>query len=276
MATTICTETFDSWFSGALALDGAPFSLSQFFNGSTLGAATPPSPPPVPDIALNPRRPNELQAQAGQVVISRFSGLEHGSRTQTNAIVLHMTGGSAASTLANYANTSIGAHFLIKRDGTIVQTAGLDQIAYHVGNPRPKGFVPTPAGGNRRVDADLLPAAEAILDRMQAGTMSFGEGIRALAALERIKPYGEDRADETTRGPINSDSIGIEFEAVPVNDVYPALTDAQRASGQALLDLLKTHYGLDAADVYEHPDVSYKNYTEARGAKEQIESYGAR
>jgi hypothetical protein len=177
--------------------------------------------------------------------------------------------------LAQYKNNTVGAHFLVATDGTITQTAGLDQVAYHVGKPRPKGYQPTLSGGNRRVDADLTPASQAILDRMTAGTVTFGAGVGDLATLEYAKPYGEDRTDETTRGPVNRDSIGIEFEAVPVNGVYPALTDAQRASGLALLDLLKARYGLDSADVYEHPDVSYKTFSEAHGAKQQIELYGS-
>jgi hypothetical protein len=275
MASSISFDSFTSWLGSSDSLRNESLTLAQFMPDGAGGQTPAPSSgaPLIPQIALDPANPNRLQAQRGVVDVNVFSGLEHGARTETHAIVLHMTGGTAASTLETYRNTEVGAHFLIARDGTITQTAGLDQVAWHVGNPRPKGYLPTADGGNRRVDADLTPESEAILNGMAAGNPKFGTGIRQLAALENAKPYGNDRADETTRGPINRDSIGIEFEAVPVDGVYPVLTDAQRASGLALLDLLKSRYGLTSADVYEHPDVSYKTYSEARGAKQQIEYY---
>jgi hypothetical protein len=252
-----------------------PLWLTQFVEGT----GAPPraaSQPLIPPIAIDPNNPNRLEAQRGVVEIDVYTNLERGQRRQTNAIVLHMTGGSEASTLGTYANANTvnGAHFLITRDGRIIQTAGLDQRTNHVGNPRPKGYLPTPDGGNRRIDADLTPESEAILDRMQRRELGFGAGVRELGRLELAKPYGEDRADENTRGPINADSIGIEFEAVAVDGVYPGLTQDQIASGKALVELLQRHYGLEYADVYEHPDVSYKMYTEARGVTQQLQYYG--
>ncbi len=230
--------------------------------------------PLIPSIATDPNNPARLRPQAGVVNIDVEPTLEHGARTSTHAIVLHMTGGSAAGTLANYHHSSVGAHFLVARDGTITQTADMDQVAYHVGNPRPKGYLPTANGGNQRVDADLTPASQAVLNQIAQGRIGFGAGVRQLAAIENAKPYGNDRNDETTRGPVNADSIGIEFEAgLQPDGTYENLTDAQKASGLALLNLLEAQYGLSSADVYEHPDVSYKTYSEARGAKQQIEYY---
>lgn len=214
---------------------------------------------------------NLLQSQPGRVEVRRFTNLERGTRQQTNAIVLHMTGGTAAGTLAAYARRDVGAHYLITKEGKIIQTASLEQETAHVGTPRPKGYVPTAAGGNRRVDGDLTPASRRVLDDMQAGSISFGEGVRRLARLEASKPYGNDRRDESTRGPINRDSIGIEFEArVGADGNYEALTPQQIAAGRVLVEYLQQRYGLEDADVYEHPDVSYKQYSEARGAAAQI------
>jgi hypothetical protein len=252
----------------------APLWFAQLLQGPN--AQPQATRPLIPQIAIDPDNPNRLQTQPGVVSIDIYLNLERGERGQTNAIVLHMTGGNEASTLGTYANpaTTNGAHFLITRDGRIIQTAGLDQRTNHVGSPRPKGYLPTADGGNQRIDADLTPESEDILDRMQAGRLGFGAGVRRLGALELAKPYGEDRADENTRGPINADSIGIEFEVEDVNGVYPRLTDAQIASGKALVELLQRQYGLDYADVYEHPDVSYKMYTEARGVTRQLQYYG--
>ncbi len=214
---------------------------------------------------------NVLQEQRGRVEVRRFANLEHGARGETNAIVLHMTGGSAAGTLNAYGTRTVGAHFLITKEGKIIQTAALDQETFHVGTPRPKGYVPTPTGGNRRVDTNLTPQAQRILNDMQVGRLSFAEGVRRLARLEAAKDYGNDRSDEHTRGPMNRDSIGVEFEAqIGADGRYEALTPQQVEAGRVLVDYLQARYGLADADVYEHPDVSYKHYSEARGAAAQI------
>jgi hypothetical protein len=232
------------------------------------------SPLPAPTLREDPAQPGLLQTQPGAVEVQRFANLEQGARGDTNAIVLHMTGGSAAGTLETYRNSSVGAQFLITRDGKIIQTSNMEQENWHVGRMRPKGYQPTANGGNQRIDADLTAAAQAILDKMEAGKLSFGAGLRQLAALEAAKPYGNDPHDENTRGPMNADSVGIEFEASVGRDgKYQALTDAQISAGKALVDFLKARYGLSDADVYEHPKVSYKDYTEALGAAEQIRTW---
>jgi hypothetical protein len=232
-----------------------------------------PAAPVWPTLALDPKDPNKLRPQTGVVNLAISPNLEHDARGATHAIVLHMTGGSATSTLSGYANgTPVGAHFLIAKDGTIYQTARMGQKAYHVGNVRPKGLVPTAAGGNRRVAADLDADSQAVLKLYDAKKISFGEAVKRLSRLEAAKPYGNDPHDAGTRLPMNADSIGIEFEALVGKDgKYEALTDAQRSSGAALLDLLKTTYGLTSADVYAHPDVSYKQYTEGR-VKSELEA----
>jgi N-acetylmuramoyl-L-alanine amidase len=277
MVSPISFDSFTSWFNSGESLNSDSLTLAQFNPHAAPAAPTAQAPqqqPLIPQIAIDPANPNQLQAQPGVVNIDLHPRIEHGTRTDTHAIVLHMTNATASQTLLGYQTRSLGAHFLVARDGTITQTAGLDQEAWHVGVPRPKGYQPIAnSNNNLRVDADLTAASQRILDRMDAHKIPFSEGIKQLGALEYAKPYGSDRTDETTRGPLNSDSIGIEFEAVAVNGVYPALTDAQRASGLALLNVLEARYGLTSADVYEHPDVSYKTYSEARGAKQQIEYY---
>lgn len=225
-------------------------------------------------LGADPKDANKLAAQPGRVVVNIFPGLENGARTDTHAIVLHMTGGSAAGTLQKYAGANpTGATYLIKKDGTIIQTAHMDQKTSHVGALRPKGYMPIDSTRNRRVDADLTPASCALIGQMEAGKLPFGAGVKRLAALETAKPYGNDRHDENTRLPMNSDSIGIEFEAAETGGQYEALTDAQKAAGQALVRFLQGRYALTDADVYEHPDVSYKTYSEARGAWQAIREH---
>ena len=47
---------------------------------------------------------------------------------------------------------------------------------------------------------------------------------------------------------------------------YEAVTPAQNTSLQWLLGELYSHFSLTKADIYRHPEVSYKNPGEAKGA----------
>jgi N-acetylmuramoyl-L-alanine amidase len=258
---------------------GSPAPQSVTPNPATKPATKPPTLPstkPAPDVpgsvSVDPKNPNQLQPQDGKVVVQVFPNLNQGTRSATHGIVLHQTGGSAASVLNGYKNTSIGAHFLIAKDGTVYQTAGLDQKANHVGKVRPKGYEPTAGGGNKRVAAELDAYSTDILDKMDKKKISFKDGVKLLSDHELTKPYGNDPTDPSTRMPSNSDSIGIEFEGLVGKDgKYEPLSDAQKKAGAALVQFLETKYNLGPADVYRHPDLSYKDYTEALGAKEGIE-----
>lgn len=69
---------------------------------------------------------------------SRVEGLERGAMTgDPVGIVLHRTvSSSAESTISSFENSNIGTHFVVDTDGTIHQTASLDQFTYHVGKPK--------------------------------------------------------------------------------------------------------------------------------------------
>jgi hypothetical protein len=239
---------------------------------TTVPVGAQPAPDVPASVSVDPKNPNQLQAQDGKVVVQVFPNLNQGIRAATHGIVLHQTGGTTANVLAGYKNTSVGAHFLIAKDGTVYQTAGLDQKANHVGKLRPKGYEPTAGGGNKRVDAELDAYSKGILDKMEKKQISFKDGVKLLSDHELTKPYGNDPKDASTRMPSNSDSIGIEFEGLVGKDgKYEPLSDAQKKAGAALVQFLETKYNLGPADVYRHPELSYKDYTEALGAKAGIE-----
>jgi N-acetyl-anhydromuramyl-L-alanine amidase AmpD len=192
------------------------------------------------------------------VVLATSPTLEHGPS-------------SAASTLQNYKIATLGARFLIAEDGTVYPAAGLDQTAAHVGKFRPKGYSHAPAAGHSRDNYLLYAVSQAMLKNKKQ--LNFGAVVTQLSAHEASKPYGSNPLDATTRLPINSNSIGIKFEVVADKDNrYKSLTDAQKASGAALIQLLQTTYGLTATNIYEHPDISYKNDTEEQSAKTLIEA----
>ena len=61
--------------------------------------------------------------------------------------------------------------------------------------------------------------------------------------------------------------MGIELVGAHVSDKqYEAVTALQNASLQWLLGDLYRHFSVTSADVYRHPEVSYKNPGEAATA----------
>jgi hypothetical protein len=233
----------------------------------------------------------EIVGPASVVEQKIFGWLEHGKRSATNAIVLHMTGGAAKGTLTQYSKQFVvvlvgippkekkfptnGAHFLIGRDGQIYQTAKIGYRTNHVGNVRPRGY--RDEGHGNKENKSLLTAKEMeILHPKTKEKMS--DILEALSNEQLKKPYSSDINDNKTRYPFNGDSIGIEFESThdektkpksQINTIYQDLTESQIKSGKLLIKFLKEKYtNITNADIYEHPDVSYKVRSEAHGSVE--------
>ena len=235
------------------------------------------------DLHVDPKDADLLKPAS--IVTQKIYGyLEHGKRSATNAIVLHMTGGSADGVLAQIAekfdangNPPDGAHFLIRKDGEIIQTAKLSYLTQHVGNIRPKGYQPNGDNDNHE-DQKLLTADET--DVLRDKKLTFKKKLKELNHLQLKKPYGSDPKDNRTRYPGNIDAIGIEFESEndaktkpnsQKNVKYQDLTEPQVKSGKLLVNFLKEQYtNITNADVYEHPSISYKKQGEAHGTKEEV------
>ena len=135
---------------------------------------------------------------AGMLVSSnvqhqRHSHIEHGALQRIRAIVVHQTdSGSAQATFNAYATGGNGAHFLIAKDGRIMQTASIRMRCYHVG---------------RLIKSRCLELrGAACKDAAIANVMALGWAarIKAIDQTERQKAYPD-------RFPVNSDSIGIEL-----------------------------------------------------------------
>ncbi len=68
------------------------------------------------------------------IIWRQFLNLERGDMKTVAGIIVHQTDSStAASTLAQYKTSAIGAHFLIDKDGTLYQTASVLKRVNHVG-----------------------------------------------------------------------------------------------------------------------------------------------
>ena len=180
---------------------------------------------------------------------SRMTGIERGALNDVKGIVVHQTESpTAQSTFNSYSKPGAnGAHFLIDKDGSIYQTASLEQKTQHVGRLKSRC----------QAEGDCSPADAKANKRWDPGAMN---------QREQAKPAGE-------RFPSNSDSIGIELvgEALPVKGqkekVYETVTDAQNAALSWLVKELKSEYAVPDSEVFRHPDISWKNMTEASTAK---------
>jgi len=184
-----------------------------------------------------------------KVIPRRSSGIEHGALPSVLAIVVHQTDSpTAESTLSGYQAGGNGAHFLIDKNGQIYQTASLFARCYHVGK----------LIKSKCLTVNKSSCDTAAMARMLA--MSWTRQINAIDAHERAKPYPD-------RYPVNDDSIGIELVGMHIDDdSYEAVTAAQNASLQWLIDALYAQFDLKSSDVYRHPAVSYKNPGEASSA----------
>ncbi|WP_020200730.1 peptidoglycan recognition family protein [Cupriavidus sp. WS] len=185
---------------------------------------------------------------AERVKLAIHPAIERGPMHKVNGIVVHQTGApTAKSTFNSYGNKSAnGAHFLIDLDGTIYQTASLLRATAHVGLLRSRCLE------TRKCSPVEISAAAA------------KRGVRALHKHEGKKEWPR-------RFPSNDDAIGIELvgnHRGPVGrEIYDDVTDSQRISLKWLVSELAETLDVSMHEVYLHPEVSYKNETEARTAK---------
>lgn len=178
--------------------------------------------------------------------------IQHGTMSRINGIVVHQTGGSTArSSLDSYLRPGAsGAHFLIDKDGTVFQTASVYRVTHHVGHLKPRC----------RVEMSCTPAQTRALAGKRVGA--------GIGRVEAAKPWPD-------RYPGNADALGIEFVGAVApklgggaNDFeYEGVTPAQQAAFYWLLPRLLAHFGVRATEVYRHPEVSWKQPSEAASVR---------
>jgi RHS repeat-associated protein len=180
----------------------------------------------------------------GQTVESNYVAKTNGSRSDTNGIVLHRTGGrSAASALNQWKSDGLGTHFIIDENGKIIQTADVNAKTSHVGRIR-----------SRCADTGSCSAEES------AAIKEIGWNPGKINAREQAKAY-------PSRYPTNNDSIGIEVVgSYNANaDAYSPATTSQLNALNSLVGALQAKYDLRDDDVYRHSQVSYKAGNEGDG-----------
>lgn len=179
-----------------------------------------------------------------------YSNLHHGNLNQVNAIVVHQTGASTAQhTFNSYSSAGHGAHFLIDKQGEIYQTALTNQVAHHVGRIKSKCLQISSCSASDTSAANAL--------YLQKG-ISYSIRVKNLHNHEKSKNYPD-------RYPTNNDSLGIEIvgEYHKATQAYETVNALQNVSLKWLISELTVHLNLQSSDIYRHPDVSYKQPTEA-------------
>ena len=182
-----------------------------------------------------------------KITVTRRPNLAHGRMEKINGIIVHQTGApTAGSSLNSYLQKGAnGAHFLIDKDGAIYQTGSVFWRQWHVGNIRPRC--------------------------MSQKTCTPVE-VKAFAHMSVLqKSQYEKKKAVPDRYPSNDDSLGIEMVAGIVgnnaNPDYEKATDAQNASLAWLVGQLEANFQVPSAEVFRHPDVSYKDPHEAESAR---------
>jgi hypothetical protein len=178
------------------------------------------------------------------VVVRPTPALEQGDLPKVEAIVLHRTSGAnLQGALKEGESTREGTHYYVDKDGTVYQTVSLDNHTAHVGKIKSR-CIQEPGSCTPKETRDARTP----------------RGIPNLNTYEQNQTYPR-------RYPTNEDSIGIEVVANydKATNTFEAPTEAQRQSIMRLVEALKTEYGLDASDIYQHDKISYKTDGEGAG-----------
>lgn len=162
---------------------------------------------------------------------------------KVNGIIVHQTHSTTAQATFNGYSVSgaNGAHFLIDKDGAIYQTASVFKKTNHVGRLKARCVVENCC---RETQFDPI------------GTNKIEQ--------KKISPF---------RYPANKDSIGIELvgKAYPVQGkkqlVFEKVTAKQNVSLKWLIGEISITLGVPMTEIFKHPEVSYKNETEAETAR---------
>ena len=185
----------------------------------------------------------------GRIKVEHYAGLQHGKIAAVHGIIVHQTGAAtAASTLAQYRQVgSNGAHFLIDKDGTIIQTASVLWKVQHVG----------PLKARCLAEHSCSPIEAKTLLHMKVSPM---------ASHELAKPV-------PIRYPANKDAIGIEIVSGTTSNQsdgylgYEPVTGPQNASLKWLVEELRQSFKVPVTEVFRHPEVSRKDPHEAESAR---------
>jgi N-acetyl-anhydromuramyl-L-alanine amidase AmpD len=202
---------------------------------------------------------DEVTVTEGKLIHAKISNkinsrIEKGTLAAVHAIVVHQTGAStAASSFSSYDSGNNGAHFLIDIDGSIFQTARINQRCWHVGQIRSR------CQEMKSCTSDELKVINALLFKKGE---SYAMRIKAVHAHESDKNYPD-------RYPTNEDSLGIEIVGMfdAKGQTYDTVNKEQNDSLAWLVAALEAQLKLTEQDVFTHGAIGYKQPSEASTAQ---------
>jgi N-acetyl-anhydromuramyl-L-alanine amidase AmpD len=178
---------------------------------------------------------------AARIKKNIIHNIERKPMDSVNGIVVHQTGGSTAEgALSNYEKPGAnGAHFLIDKEGVILQTASLYLRTNHVGKLKSRCLETYSCS-----EAEFN-AAKAVLGKEQYSRLSN---------FEKKKRFPD-------RFPFNDDSIGIEIVGKPIsgegeNAIYETVNDRQNDSLKWLVKELASTLGVSMTEVYKEAETA--------------------
>jgi N-acetyl-anhydromuramyl-L-alanine amidase AmpD len=205
-----------------------------------------------------------------RVKVELKPGIAHGALTVIHAIIVHQTDSSSAQqTLNAYAvdGRGDGTHFLIDKDGTIYQTARLDQKCWHIGKIKARCYEEhNCVGAEKTFYANLEDQARKEHKFSEFVTKGYAHETAKVPGHpdQYLKPY-------PARYPTNEDAIGIELVGLKLGDKddspFEKPTDLQQASTDWLIGELLITLKLRRTDIFRHPTVSRKSKGEAADVK---------
>ena len=196
--------------------------------------------------------------RSSRVLVKLEAGLAHGVLHAIHAIIVHQTDSeSARATLNSYESgrDGNGTHLLIDKDGTIYQTARLDQKCWHIGKIKARCFEEHRCTGTEKAFYD---------DLLKSSRGRYSNFVTKGYAHEMKKKYPD-------RFPTNEDSLGIELVGKKLgaadDSAFEKPTDRQQSSLQWMIGELLETLHLQRTDIFRHPQVSRKSSGEAADAK---------
>ena len=186
-----------------------------------------------------------------KVIEKRCAGIEKGKLMSVDAIVVHQTGAATAdSSFHSYKDGKNGAHFLVDLDGSIYQTARVDQICWHVGTIHSRCY------RAKKCTVDDLKAIKGIM---------FNQGDKYWASKINKHEIAKSYPD---RFPLNQESLGIEIVGAFVEGKgFDPVRDEQNTALAWLVATLNDIFGLDGEDVFRHGEIGMKQPDEAATAR---------
>jgi hypothetical protein len=200
--------------------------------------------------------------------------IEHGAMKSVRGIIVHQTGSStAAGTLSSYKNAGAnGAHFLIDKDGTTYQVASMYRKTWHVGKLQAKCLAthncsPTEVKAiakNKYTEINKLEMAKSVPLRFPSNNDAIGIELVGLCVLDpkylaQVNPNlnAVDKAKKI-------DQLTAQY------GVFETVTAAQNRALDQLISKIQIGLGMadeDKDQIFEHPQASRKNSTEASTAQ---------